>query len=53
VSESDGVLERVRSWQTLLFNLFEGPRRAFDASRQVLDLVAYLIFLSELSQYIF
>jgi hypothetical protein len=49
VSESDGTSDGVGSWQTLLFRLFEGPRRAFDASRQVLDLVACLIW-SELPQ---
>jgi hypothetical protein len=34
------------SWirQTLLFRLFEGPRRAFEADRLVLDLVACFIF---------
>jgi len=31
VSESDGVSEGVGPQQTLLFCLFEGPRRAFDA----------------------
>jgi hypothetical protein len=44
VSESDGVSDGVGSRQTLLFRRFEGPRRAFDASRLVLDLVACLIF---------
>ena len=44
VSESNGVLDGVGSRQTTLFRLFEGPRRAFDASRLVLDLVACLIF---------
>jgi hypothetical protein len=43
---SDGVGSR----QTLLFLLFEGQRRAFDASRLVLDLVACLIFFFELPQ---
>ena len=45
VSESDGVSDGVRSRQTLFFRLFEGPRRTFDASRLVLDLVACFIFL--------
>jgi len=36
--------DEVGSLQTLLFRLFEGPRRAFDASRLVLDLVTCLIF---------
>jgi hypothetical protein len=45
VPESDGVSDGAWSRQTLLFRLFEGPRRAFDASRQVLDLVACLYFL--------
>jgi hypothetical protein len=45
VSECDGVSDVVRSRQTLLFRLFEGPRRAFYASRQALDLVACLIFI--------
>ena len=49
-SESDGVSDGVGSRQTLLFRLFEGPRRAFDACRLVLDLVACLIFFSELPQ---
>jgi hypothetical protein len=31
VSESDGVSDGVGTQQTLLFRLFEGPRRAFDA----------------------
>jgi hypothetical protein len=44
VSESDGVSGGVGFRQTLLFRLFEGPRKAFDQSRQVLDLVACLIF---------
>jgi hypothetical protein len=44
VSESDGVSDVVGSHQTFLFLLFEGTRRAFDASRQVLNLVARLIF---------
>jgi hypothetical protein len=44
VSESDGVSDGVGSRQTLLFHLFDGPRRAFGASHQVLDLVACLIF---------
>ena len=43
-SESDGVSNGVGSQQTLFFRLFEGPRRAFDASWLVLDLVACLIF---------
>jgi hypothetical protein len=43
VSASDGVSDVAGSLQTLLFRLFEGPRRAFDTSRLVLDLVAYLI----------
>jgi hypothetical protein len=49
VSEFDGVSGGVGSRQTLLFRLFEGPRRTFDASRQVLDSVACLI-LSTLPQ---
>jgi len=53
VSESDGVSDRVGSLQTLLFRLFEGPRRALDASRLVLDLVACLILFFELLQQIF
>jgi len=44
VSEFDGVSDGVRSRQTLLFRLFEGPRRAFDASVLVLDIVVCLIF---------
>jgi len=44
MSESDGVSDGVGSRQTLHFRLFEGPRRAFDASRMVLDLVASVIF---------
>ena len=44
VSESDGVSDRVGSWQTLLFRLFEGPRRTFDVSWLVLDLLACLIW---------
>jgi hypothetical protein len=51
MSKSDGVSDGVGSWQTLLFRLFEGPRRTFDASHQGLDLVACLIFCSELPQY--
>jgi len=46
VSESDGVSGGVGSRQTVLFRLFEGPRRAFSASQLVLDLVACLIFFS-------
>ena len=44
VSESDGVTDEVGSRQTTLFCLFEGPRRAFDASRLILNLVECLIF---------
>jgi len=44
VSESDGVSDRVGSWQTHVFRSFEGPRRTFDASRLVLDLVVCFIF---------
>ena len=40
----NGVSDGVGFRQTLLFLLFEGPRRAFDASRLVLDLVACFIF---------
>jgi hypothetical protein len=48
------VSNGVGSRQTLLFRLFEGPRRAFDVSRLVLDLVTCLIlFFSELPQQIF
>ena len=43
VSECYGVSDGVGSQQTLLFRLFEGPRRAFDASQMVLDLVACFI----------
>jgi len=53
VSESDGVTGGDGSRQTLLFRCFEGPRRAFDASRLVLDLVACLISFSELPEQIF
>jgi hypothetical protein len=45
VSESDGMSDGGGSRHTLLFRLFEGPRRAFDARRLVLDLVACLIFI--------
>jgi hypothetical protein len=38
------VSDGVGTWQTLSSVFFEGPRRAFDASRLVLDLVACLIF---------
>jgi hypothetical protein len=51
VSKSDGVSDGVGSRQTLLFCLFEGPRRAFNTSHQGLDLVACLIFFSELPHY--
>jgi len=44
VSESDGVSDGDGSRQTTLFRLSEGPRRAFDASRLVLDLVASFLF---------
>jgi hypothetical protein len=47
VSESDGMSDGVGSRQTLLFCHFEGPRRAFNASwlvLEVLDLVACMIF---------
>jgi hypothetical protein len=44
VSESDRVPDGVVSRQTLLFRLFEGPGRAFNASSQVLNLVACSIF---------
>ena len=44
VSESDGMSDGVGSRQTFLFLLFEGPIRAFEESRWVLDLVACLIF---------
>jgi hypothetical protein len=44
MSETDGLSDGVGSRQTLLFRLFEGPRRAFGASRLVLDLLACLIF---------
>jgi len=44
VSKSDGVSDGVGFRQTLLVRLFEGPRRALDASRLVLDLVVCLIF---------
>jgi hypothetical protein len=50
VSQSDGVSDGVGSRQTLIFLLFEGPRTAFDSSRQVLDLVTCLTFFSELPQ---
>jgi hypothetical protein len=43
VFESDGVSDEVESRQTLLYRLFEGPRKAFDASRLVLDLLACMI----------
>ena len=46
VSQTDVVTDGVGSRKTLLCRLFEGPRRAFDASRLVLDLVACLIFFS-------
>ena len=49
VFESDGMSDGVGSRQILLFRLLEGPRRAFNASQLVLDLVACLIFF-ELSQ---
>jgi hypothetical protein len=39
--------------QTFLFRIFEGPRRAFDASRLVLDLVACLSSIPELPKQIF
>jgi hypothetical protein len=44
-SKYDGVSDGVGSRKTLLFRLFEGQRRAFDAGRKVLNLVACLIFL--------
>jgi len=44
VSESDGVSDGAGSRQTLLFRLFEGPTREFNASLLVLDLVACLVF---------
>jgi hypothetical protein len=44
VSESDGVSDGDGSRQTLLFHLFEGPGRAFDARRHALDVAACLIF---------
>jgi len=54
VSESDGVSDGVESWPTLLFRLFEGPRKTFDASQLVLDLVACVtFFFFELLQQIF
>ena len=43
VSESDGVTDEAGFRQTTLFCLSEGPRRAFDASRLILDLVACMI----------
>jgi hypothetical protein len=43
VSEYDEVTDGVGSQETLLFCLFEGQGRAFDASRLVLDLVAIAI----------
>jgi hypothetical protein len=44
MSESEGVSGGAGFRQTLLFRLFEGPRRAFDTNRQVLDLATCLIF---------
>jgi hypothetical protein len=44
LSESDGVSDGDGSWQTLLFRLFDGPRKAFSTSQLVLDLVPCLIF---------
>ena len=52
VSESDGVSDGVGFRKTFLFRLFEGPRRAFDASRLVLDLVPCLFSFSNLPQQI-
>jgi hypothetical protein len=43
----------VGSRQTFFFRLFEGPRKTFDASRLVLDLVACFISFSELPQKMF
>ena len=44
VSERVGVSDGVWFSQTLLFRLFGGPRRTFNASQIVLDLVACFIF---------
>jgi len=44
VSECHGESDIVGPRQTLLFRLFEGPRRTFEASRLVLDLVVCFIF---------
>jgi hypothetical protein len=48
MSEFDGVSEEVGSRQTNPIRLFEGPRRAFDARRLVLDLLTCFTLSSEL-----
>jgi hypothetical protein len=45
VSESDGVSDGVGSWQTLLFDLFEGLRTAFDAKPSGFGFSGLLDFL--------